>query len=97
MYNVAHSLQTRHDPGAYVKTCLAKSPSVFSLYSELASYVISVAPDTKKMLSKRKRPRAKKDSYVAEQLDHDMIEKVDSEVENEDWDENNRFALLKVN
>lgn len=99
MYNVANSLQSRQDPEAYVRTCLAKSHSVFSVYLDLVNIVMKMAPDTKKMISKKKRHRAKKAEVIADlPIDCDMVDDVESDGENGDseWGENNRFALLKV-
>jgi hypothetical protein len=95
MYNLSHSLQSRVDPSSYIKTCLEKSPSVFSLHSELVTLVLNQAPDTKKLVAKKKKRRAKKDcNEVPEQLDTDMVD-IASEDGDSDWDENNRFAILR--
>jgi hypothetical protein len=99
MYNVANSLQSRQDPEAYVRMCLAKSQSVFSVYLDLVNIVLESAPDTKKMTSKRKRHRAKKEVISDDPIDCDMVDSIvesDGENEDDEWEENNRFALLKA-
>ncbi|CAB3361151.1 Hypothetical predicted protein [Cloeon dipterum] len=102
MYNVANSLQSRHDPMAYVKTCLSKGPNLFALHAFLADLVLTFAPDTKKIISKKKsHPNKTKKDKVAVP-DNECLknsfkdESEESGCENEYWDPNNKFALLRA-
>ncbi|XP_059485028.1 protein asteroid [Neocloeon triangulifer] len=98
MYNIGNSLQSRQDPLAYVKSSLSSSPSVFALHESLVGYILSLAPDTKKMLSKKKKHRVRKPVLDRSQdLDNPEVVTDDVDGPMDTFDANNRFALLGVN